>query len=255
MNPTYDFTGQVAFVTGASQGMGLAAAKAYAAAGAIVVLTDVQAERVQAEAEKIHAQGGRAIGLACDVRDEDQVAAAIERTVAEFGRLDIAFNNAGVQAPASDLADQPTNDFDRVVAINLRGTWACMKHELKQMRAQGTGVIVNMASIGGLIGNLDLAAYNATKHGVIGLTRSAALRYAKLGIRINAVCPATINTPMVASMLETQPEAMEDIMRLQVIGRLGEPEEVAAAVLWLSSSGASFVHGIALPVDGGFTAN
>ena len=255
MNPRYDFTEQVAFVTGAGQGMGRATAEAFAAAGAAVVLTDVRADTAEAAADGIVAAGGRAIGFACDVTDEDQVAAAIARTVETYGRLNMAFNNAGIQAPAVDLADQSADDFDQVAAINLRGTWACMKHELRQMRTQGHGAIVNNASAGGLVAQADLAAYNATKFGIVGLTKSAALRYAARDVRINCVCPSAIDTPMVANMKTTQPEAMEEIFRLQVIGRLGRAEEVAAAVLWLASPVASFVHGVALPVDGGFTAN
>ncbi|SHM45638.1 NAD(P)-dependent dehydrogenase, short-chain alcohol dehydrogenase family [Sphingobium sp. YR657] len=255
MNPTYDFGGKVAFITGAQQGIGYATARGFAECGASVVLADVDDGKVHEAAERLCADGFRAIGVRCDVSDEDQVAAAIAQTIASFGRLDMAFNNAGVQAPKEDIADQDAGHFDRVVAINLRGIWASMKHELKHMRAQGSGAIVNCASVGGLVGTPDLAAYNAAKHGVIGLTRSAALTYASRGIQINAVCPGTIDTPMVAAMVETQPEAMEEINRAQAIGRLGKPEEVAAAVLWLASPGASFVHGAFLAVDGGFSAN
>jgi NAD(P)-dependent dehydrogenase (short-subunit alcohol dehydrogenase family) len=254
MNPTYDFTGQVALVTGAGSGMGLSTAQAFAEAGAAVVLADINEAALRAATDGLTAVGHRALGVTCDVSDEDQVAAMVERAVATFGRLDMAFNNAGIQAPPSDAADEPADVFDRVNAINLRGVWACMKHELRQMRAQGSGAIVNCSSLGGLVGLPSRAAYHASKHGVIGLTKSAALEYAPRGIRINAICPGTIETPMVAAMIAKGELNVPEAVANQPIGRLGRAEEIAAAVLWLCSPGASFVLGVALPVDGGYTA-
>jgi NAD(P)-dependent dehydrogenase (short-subunit alcohol dehydrogenase family) len=178
----------------------------------------------------------------------------VDRTVAAFGRLDMAFNNAGIQAPPTDAADEPAETFDRVNAINLRGVWACMKHELRQMRTQGGGAIVNCSSLGGLVGLPGRAAYHAAKHGVIGLTRSAALEYAPRGIRINAICPGAIETPMVTDMIAKGELSVPDAVANHPIGRLGHADEIAAAVLWLSSPAASFVVGAALPVDGGYTA-
>jgi len=166
----------------------------------------------------------------------------------------MAFNNAGIQAPPTDAADEPAELFDRVNAVNLRGVWACMKHELGQMRAQGSGAIVNNSSLGGLVGLPERAAYHASKHGVIGLTKSAALEYAPRGIRINAICPGTIETPMVADMIAKGELDMDEAVAGQPIARLGQADEMAAAVLWLCSPGASFVLGVALPVDGGYVA-
>ena len=254
VNPTYDFRGQVALVTGASSGMGLATARAFAAQGASVALADINEDALRAANDELTSAGQQALAVVCDISDEDQVAALVDHTVATYGRLDMAFNNAGIQVPPSDAADEPAGIFERVNAINLRGVWACMKHELRQMREQGSGAIVNCSSLGGLVGLPGRASYHASKHGVLGLTKSAALEYAPRGIRINAVCPGTIATPMVADMEAKGELDMAEAIRNQPIGRLGTADEIAAAVLWLCSPGASFVVGVALPVDGGYTA-
>ncbi|WP_419759181.1 SDR family oxidoreductase [Acidisoma sp.] len=252
MNPTYDFQGQVALVTGAASGMGFSTARAFAEAGASVALADLPGAALDAAAEKLQSEGHSTIAIATDVSDEARAANMVARAVAAFGRLDMAYNNAGILGPMGDVTDETAAAFDQVNAVNLRGVWACMKHELLQMRKQRSGAIVNCSSLGGLVGLAGRAAYHASKHGVIGLTKSAAMEYAAQGIRINAVCPGCIDTPMGAGI---DPEAMQRFLEDQPIGRMGRSEEVAACVLWLCSPGASLVLGVALPVDGGFTAH
>lgn len=251
---TYDFSGKVAFVTGGSAGMGAATVRAFAEAGAAVAIVDVDGAAAERFAAQLNGEGLRGLGIACDVSDEGQVKEAVARTVAAFGSLDMAFNNAGIMLPPVDSADETAEAFDKIVAVNLRGVWASMKHELVQMRAQGSGAIVNCSSLGGLVGGNGRATYHATKHGVLGQTKSIALQYGPHGVRVNAVCPGTIATPMVERMTaagELDPEASAAGVAL---GRLGRPEEIAAAVLWLCSDAASYVTGVALPVDAGYTA-
>src|SRR3979490_684005 len=247
------FENKVALVTGAGSGLGLAPGKAFADSGASVVLVDWNEQGVQSAAEELSAQGHKALAIHCDVADDAQVERMVEQTVATFGRLDAAYNNAGVQNVVAEAAESTREDFDRVMSINLRGVWSCMKFELRQMLKQGGGAIVNCSSIGGLVAGPKRGTYQASKHGVLGLTKSAALDYAARGIRINAVCPGVIHTSMLDSMMATQANALNAMLKDVPIGRLGRPEEIASAVLWLCSSAASFMVGHALAVDGGYT--
>jgi NAD(P)-dependent dehydrogenase (short-subunit alcohol dehydrogenase family) len=247
------FENKVALVTGAGSGLGLATAQAFAESGASVVLADWNEESVRSAAADLAAKGFRTHVIRCDVSKDTDVEAMVAKTVDKFGRLDIAYNNAGVQNVLAETADATREDFDRVMGINLDGVWSCMKFELRQMREQGSGAIVNCSSLGGLLGGAERGSYHAAKHGVLGLTKSAALEYAARGIRINAICPGLIQTPMSDQMIAAgQGEALKAMEKSIPMGRVGRPEEIASSVLWLCSNAASYVTGQSISVDGGF---
>ena len=252
-----NFTGKVAFITGAAGGIGRATALAFAREGASVVVTDVSEQGNQETARMIEEAGGQALAIRCDVSRAEDVKAALDKTIETFGRLDAAFNNAGVEQVPKATADITEREWDRIMSIDLRGLFLCMKYEIPLMLKQGGGAIVNTSSGAGVKGFKDQAAYVAAKHGVVGLTKSAALDYAPLNIRINAVCPGIIDTPMMDRFGGGTPEGKERELAgaaaVQPIGRAGKPEEIAAAVLWLCSDAASFVTGAAMVVDGGHT--
>ncbi|GLR66037.1 short chain dehydrogenase [Acidocella aquatica] len=248
---TYKFESKVALVTGASGGIGRATALAFAASGAAVVVSDVNDTSGEETAALIAAAGGRAVYQHCNVAAEDEVKALVARTVSVFGRLDFAHNNAGINNMGANEYDTPV--WERSLAINLSGVMFCMREEAEIMLAQGKGAIVNTSSINGLVGNGAQPGYTATKHAVIGLTRHGALRWARSGIRVNAVCPGVIETPMTAP-LAADPAMRKKLDDLTPMGRMGMAGEIAAAVLWLCSDQASFVTGHPLVVDGGATA-
>jgi NAD(P)-dependent dehydrogenase (short-subunit alcohol dehydrogenase family) len=248
------FAGKVVLITGAGSGIGRATALAFAEAGAAVVVADIAAGAGAETVARIEAADGRARFEPVDVTQPESVQGMVERTVAAYGRLDCAFNNAGIEIENAPTADCPEDVFDRTMDINVKGVWLCMKYQIRQMLAQGGGAIVNTASVAGLKAAPTFPAYAASKHAVVGLTKTAAVEYARAGIRINAVCPGVINTPMMASALALDPKRKKITEAMHPIGRVGEPGEVAQAVLWLCSDAASFIVGEMLQVDGGFVA-
>jgi len=248
------FTNKVAVVTGGSYGIGRATAAAFAARGAKVVIADFLEDKIQETLNMIKAAGSEGIFIRCDVANSKDVKALIEKTITTFGRLDYAFNNAGIEGTFANTQDCTEENFDRTVAVNLKGVWLCMKYEIPEMLKQGKGTIVNCASVAGLIGFSALPAYVASKHAVIGLTKTAALENAKQNIRVNAVCPGVIQTPMIDRITGRNKEVEKQYVGMEPMGRMGKPDEVANAVMWLCSDNASFVTGASLPVDGGWIA-
>jgi NAD(P)-dependent dehydrogenase (short-subunit alcohol dehydrogenase family) len=242
---------QVVFITGAAKGMGAAVATLAADRGARVVVADVDIVAAQAVVDVIRAKGQEAIAVRCDVSSSVDVKAAIDQTVKTYGRLDAAFNNAGIQLPSRNTDEFTEQEFDHLMGINLKGVWLCVKYELEQMKKQGSGAIVNNSSIGGLKGGPSRGPYHASKHAVLGLTKSVAAEYATSGIRINAVCPGTIETPMVANMIRQGDLSEHDAVNWAPVKRLGKAEEVANVVLWLFSPESSYVIGQPISVDGG----
>lgn len=247
-----EFKNKVAIVTGGSFGIGRATALAFAKRGAKVIVVDWKenAETL----DLIKKSGGEALFMKCDVSKDSEVKAMVEKTMATFGRLDYAFNNAGIEGAQGNTQDCTEENFDKTIGVNLKGIWLCMKYEIPEIIKQGKGVIVNCSSVAGLVGFAGLPAYVASKHGVIGLTKTAALECAKQGIRINAVCPGVIQTPMIDRLTRNDKEAIEQFTKLEPVGRFGQAEEIANAVIWMCSDGASFVTGHAMAVDGGFVA-
>ncbi len=248
------FAEKVALVTGAGSGIGRASALAFAREGARVVVADVDADGAQETVRAIEEQGGEAFFVQADVAVGGEVREMVERAVATYGRLDCAFNNAGIEGEMAATAECSEENWDRTIAVNLKGVWLCMKHEIPQMLEQGGGAIVNCASIAGLVGFPNLPAYTASKGGIVQLTRTAALEYAQSGIRVNALCPGVIRTPMVDRITGGDPEAEAQFTALEPVGRMGAPEEMAEAAIWLCSDAASFVTGHPLVADGGMVA-
>ena len=247
------FAGKVALVTGAGAGIGQATAQAFAAQGAKVVVSDINVAAGEAVAQGIKAAGGDAVFVGCNVAVAAEVKALMEAVMSVYGRLDCAFNNAGIEIEQDKLADGDEEVFDSIMGVNVKGVWLCMKHQIPLMLAQSGGAIVNTASVAGLGGAPKMSIYSASKHAVLGLTRSAAVEYAKKGVRINAVCPAVIDTEMFRRAAAIDPRKADFAAAMHPVGRIGKAEEIAAAVLYLCSEGAAFTTGIALPVDGGAT--
>lgn len=248
-----DFDGKVALVTGGTSGIGRDTAILFARAGAKVVVAGRREPEGNETIERIHAAGGEGLFVKTDVSKALEVEALVQRTVQSFGRVDAAFNNAGIEGAVAPIIRQSEEDWDRTIDTNLKGIWLCLKYEIRQMLKQGGGAIVNMASVLGLVGSAGTAAYTASKHGVIGLTQTAALENAKSGIRINAVSPGFIATSL-ADRICRVPAVQKFIMDCHPLGRLGRPEEIAEAVLWMCSDRASFMTGQSLVLDGGFLA-
>jgi NAD(P)-dependent dehydrogenase (short-subunit alcohol dehydrogenase family) len=248
------FKNHVALVTGGSFGIGRATAIAFAKRGASVVIADWKEDKEQTTLNLIKKEGSEGLFIQCDVSQPGDVKALIEKIIATFGQLNFSFNNAGIEGLQAPVHECTEENWDRTMAVNLKGVWLCMKEEISQMRKQGKGAIINCASIAGLAGFVTLPAYTASKHGIIGLTKVAALENATLGIRVNAVCPGVIHTKMMDRITKEDKEAEKQYIAIEPVGRMGEPEEIAEAVVWLSSDAASFVTGHSMVVDGGFMA-